>query len=286
MPYPLAKSSIIYRSIPKPALPVAALVCGYPGDRRRLRRLLMIQAYVDDSMTDGEVLVLAGLLASVERWEAFSVAWQERLDHARWPFFHMADVWFRGSDEALEHAKWHYYTIRDHAQGAICMTVPLFPLRLAAIKFGLAGTAAANPYTWAIKGLVNNLAAHGHTWGLQEPVDFIFDERPKEENDVREVWDHYISTLSEEVRNMTGRKPIFENDKKVLPLQAADMWAWWCRKTWRDNGGIIPADAFPIPWGSVGEIPQFTLQWAADEIHDELARVAAGVEALRKGPPP
>ena len=233
-----------------------------------------MQAYIDDSMADGAVLVLAGLIATVERWEVFSVEWQERLDHAPWSVFKMAEVWRRGGDISLEHAKWHYFTIRDHVQGAICMTVPLAPLEAAALKHGLVGTAAANPYTWAFKGVVNGLAQNQRDWGLDEPVDFIFDERP-EEQEVREVWDFYVQTIPDEVRKLTGRKPVFEDDKKVLPLQGADLWAWWCRKTWLDNNGVIPADVFPIPWGQVGEIPLMMLQWSADEIESELARVAS-----------
>ena len=270
------------RQIPKAALPIAALVCGYPGDHRRLRLLLMMQAYIDDSVTDREVLVLAGLLATVERWEAFSVEWQERLDHAPWSVFKMSEVWDRGGDISLEHAKWHYFTTRDHAQGGICMTVPLAPLAAAAAKYGLVGTAAANPYTWGIKGIINGLAKSQLEWGLSEPVDFIFDERG-EERMVRDVWDHYLANVSDDVRALTGRKPIFEDDEKVLPLQAADMWAWWCRKTWLAGGGKIPPDSYPIPWGNVGDLPQLILQWSAEEIDAELARVASELSATMKG---
>lgn len=261
------------RQISAAALPVAALVCGYPGRHRRRRLLLMMQGYIDDSLAEGEVLILAGLLATVERWENFSDEWQFRLDHARWPFFKMAEAAFRDSDEVWEHTKWHYYTIRDHVQGAVCVAIPLAPLSRAARRHGLDGTPAANPYQWAFKGVLNWVARNQEEWGLDEPVDFIFDERI-EGDDVRDAWSHYLSSIPDDVRALTGRKPIFEDDRKVLPLQAADLWAWWCRKTWLDNAGRIPPNSYPVPWGQPDEIPQVILQWTPEDIDVELTRVS------------
>ena len=40
-----------------------------------------MEAYIDDSMTDGHVLVFGGLLAPAESWEAFSINWQQCLEH-------------------------------------------------------------------------------------------------------------------------------------------------------------------------------------------------------------
>ncbi|MEE8258119.1 MAG: hypothetical protein V3R20_00360 [Sphingomonadales bacterium] len=91
-----------------------------------------------------------------------------RLDHAPWSAFKMSDVWRRGGDESLEHAKWHYFTIRDHVKGAICITVPILPLKQASEKAGLLGTIAANPYFWGFKGLVHNLARQAPFWGLKD----------------------------------------------------------------------------------------------------------------------
>ena len=67
---------------------------------------------------------------------------------------------------------------------------------------------------------------------------------------------------------------MFADDRKVLPLQAADMWAWSCRKLWLMNDNMIPSDSYPIEWGKVGDIPQMILQWTEVEIEQELSRVA------------
>ena len=46
-----------------------------------------MQAYIDDSMADGHVLVFGGLIASTERWHAFDASWQQCLDDAPWDVF-------------------------------------------------------------------------------------------------------------------------------------------------------------------------------------------------------
>ena len=111
------------------------------------------------------------------------------------------------------------------------------------------------------------------------PVDFIFDERPEEEKTtIRDVWDFYLNTVPNEVYAVTGKLPVFADDKKVLPLQAADMWVWWCRKTWLVNNGMIPPDSYPIPWGKVGDIPQMILQCTEEDINQELSRIAKALK--------
>lgn len=211
-----------YRVLSRDAREIAALVCGFGGDERRARGLMMLRAYIDDSMEQGRVLVMGGFIATPERWERFSDEWRQRLEHAKWPVFKMNEVWARGSEEALEHAKWHYYTIRDHVQGAVAMVVPIEPLKRVVEKTGL--TAISNPYIWAIKGIINLTAQHQTDWGVKGSIDFIFDER-SEKRQVREGWEVYMATVPEKIRAVTGRDPIFENDERVLPLQAADMWA-------------------------------------------------------------
>ena len=84
-----------------------------------------MQAYIDDSMTDGRVLVLGGLIASTDRWKAFSAAWQQCLDDAPWDNFKMSRVWRRCTGKKLEHAKRHYRTMCEHAQGGLCFVVPI-----------------------------------------------------------------------------------------------------------------------------------------------------------------
>ena len=76
-----------------PADRIFALVSGLPPRRIQERLFVTIQAYIDDSQEEGQVLVLAGYIASVPQWLAFSKDWQELLDmRPRWDAFHMVEI--------------------------------------------------------------------------------------------------------------------------------------------------------------------------------------------------
>ena len=234
-----------------------------------------MQAYIDDSVAEGRALVFGGLIASAERWEAFATSWQRCLDDAPWDVFKMRDVSHRCTGERRKHAQRHYSAVCEHVQGGVCFVVPIDPLNAAASRYGLTETPVAKPYFWAFKGIINGLAQHQRRWGMTGPIDFIFDERPEEERQmIRDVWEPYVASVPDDVQSVTGTLPVFADDQDVLPLQAADMWVWSCRRTWLENGGVIPSDSYPVPWGERGDIPQMILQWTAEDIDKELARVS------------
>jgi hypothetical protein len=76
-----------------------------------------------------------------------------------------------------------------------------------------------------------------------EVIDFIFDQQ-SQKNIILRAWDEYVETKQPGVRELYGGAPRFEDDKKFLPLQAADLWAWWIRK-WYNDGNLI-SGAEPI----------------------------------------
>lgn len=123
--------------------------------------------------------------------------------------------------------------------------------------------------------MINSLARNQQEWGLHESVDFIFDDRPDQEKaDVLDGWEVHRDTVPDEVRSIMGRRPTFADDEDVLPLQAADMWAGYCRRTWRENNGTIPEDGFPVPFGKRGDLPQLIQLWVEEDIDQELCRMA------------
>lgn len=237
-----------------------------------------MQAYVDDSESQGEVLVLGGLVATPERWKSFSEEWQGRLDAAPWARFKMSEVWDRGGEIPLEHAKWHYFTLRKFVQGAITMVVPIEPLKRIALETSL--MEYANPYIWAIKGIINCTAQEQRAWGFQLPIDFTFDNRG-EENQVRDAWEFYQATIPPAERSLTGRKPMFTDDEDVLPLQAADMWAWWARRKWLEKRTVKHSE-FPIPWGELSDLPSLAFEWTEVDIRKEFTELQICKEALQK----
>lgn len=69
---------------------------------------------------------------------------------------------------------------------------------------------------------------------LEQPVDFIFDEQT-EKAPLLAGWQEYLDSRPPHVRARFGSPPIFRDDRVFLPIQAADLWAWWVRR-WYDDG--------------------------------------------------
>ena len=69
---------------------------------------------------------------------------------------------------------------------------------------------------------------------------------------------------------------------KSCLLQAADMWAWSCGRTWLENDGTIPEGSYPVRWGKFGDIPQIILQWTAEDIDEELSRISEALGTSRQ----
>jgi len=72
-----------------------------------------------------------------------------------------------------------------------------------------------------------------------QPVHFFFDQQ-MEKGAIFEAWERYMASRPLETRELYGSVPRFEDDQKFLPLQAADLWAWWIRK-WSETGQMPEA---------------------------------------------
>ncbi|WP_245433145.1 DUF3800 domain-containing protein [Rhizobium sp. L43] len=67
-----------------------------------------------------------------------------------------------------------------------------------------------------------------------EVVQFHMDET-SDRKSVERMWAEYIAHRPNDIRDRYAAIPVFENDKHVPPLQAADFWVWWVRE-WCDIG--------------------------------------------------
>jgi Protein of unknown function (DUF3800) len=74
---------------------------------------------------------------------------------------------------------------------------------------------------------------------LNETVDFIFDDQT-EKSFIMSAWNEYLAARPDDIRDYYGATPRFENDQKFLPLQAADLWAWWVRRWYEEDAITVP----------------------------------------------
>ena len=59
-----------------------ALVSGLPQSKRKSRRIVTFQAFIDDSGSGLPIFVLSGYISSIDWWESFSDEWQKLLDES------------------------------------------------------------------------------------------------------------------------------------------------------------------------------------------------------------
>lgn len=107
--------------------------------------------------------------------------------------------------------------------------------------------------------------------GLLDPVDFVFDKRSEEEL-VKLGFLNYVKTVPEEYRSFIGQSPIFRDDEHFLPLQAADLLAWWARRQWLLDGSVTK-NYVQFPWMLTKAIPFMVADAERGDLISELFKV-------------
>jgi hypothetical protein len=233
---------------------VAAMAPGVAAGR--LLMALSYQGFFDDSTGPSGEFILAGHIAPAEAWAQFAKRWEELL-----PFGTRAKngkVHFKMSEMALSpermaRVEFFYRVIEDHVTTSISIRLNVHDFKRAhervtsqlrrqrwTVNFGKDLT---KPYYVAFRGLMDTF--HGvpekreKLIPLNEKVDFYFDNQ-SEKSIILAAWDHYLDGRSDDIRHLYGATPRFEDDQEFLPLQAADLWAWWVREWYEEEEAPVP----------------------------------------------
>jgi hypothetical protein len=209
---------------------------------------MMLQAFVDESESP-EVFVLAGFIATAEAWAAFSKDWEEVLPLA--PLgpdmkrnFKFSEMMYAGHLRQ-ENISAFSRVIENHV--ALSLSFHFFKrdLRAAMRRIQVPGVTIfwedyQNPYIFAFLSLMGMFhrekARIDAVLGSDQPIDFIFDERTKEEEKIRTGWKAFVEGFPEDIGSrFSGEGPRFVSDKRFLALQGADFMAGWFRY-WLEKG--------------------------------------------------
>jgi hypothetical protein len=219
---------------------------------------MVFQAFVDDSRKD-DVFVLAGYLASAEKWAKFSVEWERLLPLAKLGpsgsrRFKMTEMF--ATPEGRENTAAFYRVIEAYVDCSLSISLKITEMERAMGRVRVDGEPIGypgwTPYHYAFRALMDGL--HGgkevliDLVPLDEPIDFIFD-RQAERNTLLRLWEGYVESAPPEIRKRYGATPRFEDDEEFLPLQAADLWAWSVR-WWTENG--VPEKILNPDYGAWG----------------------------------
>ena len=134
-----------------------------------------------------------------------------------------------------------------------------------------------------IAGIARNQRA---ALGVTDKIDFYFDEQAKEKGEIAEAWEWYKEIAIGEHKDLLGSFPSFMDDKKLLPLQAADLVAWWVRKLAIEEADHVRRLMFP--WVSERQIPGIQIYYDEKRIRAtcETLISAAGAQADLSSAPP
>lgn len=213
----------------------------------------MVQAYIDDSISaDGVVYVLAGYLAPAQNWAAFSDEWQQFRDmKPAISYFKMNDAMgldgefkFWSKQARDEKLSLLFGVIGDHATASVSCTLRTTDFKAVFGKDKSVPRQLRSPYYFLLYGMMQALAEHRDRLKITEPIDFIFDEQVIEKDRIMKDWELFKQASPVPLK-LIGDPPIFRDDKRVLPLQAADMYAWRMRKSLETKFGAVKP--FPIP---------------------------------------
>jgi hypothetical protein len=215
-----------------------AMVCGYSQATRAAKVMVMFKAYFDDSASDEEsrTLLLAGCVQKYSIWANFSVGWEAVLaESPTIKYFHMREARKLEGEFARWKAKDRDAKIKRLAEVAASynpwtITAWISRKEFDAILKPIAPFTLRKPYLLLFYAAILKLAQWHYDDGVTLPVDYVFDEQGAIGTEAVIWYEHMKSWQKPEIAALMGSSPKFENDKMVLPLQAADMLAWHLRR--------------------------------------------------------
>lgn len=213
-------------------------VCGFSTGVATRRISMSLEVYIDESgKGDPPVFVLAGFIARADQWTAFNEEWIAALSEVpAVAAFHMTDARWSGNDVKLPRL---LDIIRRHVLVGIAISV-LHADYETEIR-GKIAKRLDHPYSMVFYSIFVTAAAWQLEVGLDEKMDFIFDEQRSESDFLELHWPKILSAMPDEIKRRIGGRPIHADDKEIIPLQAADILAWYLRRKFaRDMQGEIP----------------------------------------------
>lgn len=221
--------------------------CGLSPSKRRGILFAMLAAHIDDSGSHGQgpVFVLGGYVANVTQWKKFSEQWQMALDLA--PKLEVVKIqhalrleegWGRmRAKQRDERMKRFASIVHKHVMFSVIISSPWDGLRR--IKKEFFSTGKFPPYLLLVNMLMAVVVGRLKEARIREMVSFVFDEQGALSKASVEQFIRLRESLPAEAMAMIAGPPHFQDDKKVLPLQAAHNIAWLHRRFAAENNVTV-----------------------------------------------
>jgi hypothetical protein len=203
---------------------------------------VILQAWLDDSGSGSKrqrVFVLAGFVSDHESWATFSEEWREALNEPpSIPFFKMNHAYNPRSRNSVFHG-WSRFEVNKKVEKLISIIKYRVMVRISStmrlddyekyIKRRVLPS-VDSPYFFCLYQILYAVAAHQKKYGWNFKTDFFFDEQGSIGENTKEWHSIFKQIASDDIRPYIGSTPIFRDDKKFMPLQAADLYAGAMRR--------------------------------------------------------
>jgi hypothetical protein len=223
----------------------------------------MLQAFIDDSSSNSR-LVLSGYLAPVSAWERFDIEWQQILDASpKMRRLKMASIYNElGKEEADKRLILFREVIEKYAALAVTFSVDIDAYKKvqSESKYSVLKT----PYYVLMFDLIVNLSRYVIGSKISDKIEFIFDTQTPESEHIYYAWKN-IGRARPDIAEFIGTTPKFEKDEEMLPLQAADLIAWWRRRHMMEMMSHGDVRTFP-PWKEKRTIPEIRGELGESEL--------------------
>lgn len=203
---------------------------------------MAITAYVDDSGSEPQshIYVLGGVVLRAAWWNKVAAEWVGALGASpSISYFKASDVWARQRRSANPFKN---FTDEERRRKVISLAGILCNAEAMTLSCHLEWEVFQNfkraykipkgkddPYFYLYYGIILLQAK----WGIRETnstrVDFVFDEHGPIGKKVKSWYHTFKETRSKRIRAVLGDEPVFADEKCVIPLQAADLFAWYKR---------------------------------------------------------
>ena len=200
----------------------------------------MLQAYIDESVSPegGRLFVMAGYAATPEQWMAFSDEWASLLQ-LREPHWTRIDEFKMSSMRApsrLKQAELFYRVIERNLDTYVACSIRLGDVVAAFNKVKWPSWVndaerIQNEYLIGFDTITRVLVSQNSALGINVAIDFIFDEQNTQKAKCLEAWDIAKNIVPADTKKYLGASPVFGDSKQLMPLQAADLLAYWVRES-------------------------------------------------------
>jgi hypothetical protein len=203
----------------------------------------MLTTYVDDSGSEpgSPIYILGSLCLPKPLWKRVSEEWGGVLSATpSVGYFKASEVWERNEKKASPFVK--LTTEERVAKVSALVDVlsrhdPLtasfqieWPVFLRFTKTYSLPKGMDNPYFYLYYGAILLQSEWGIRVGNPTAVDFVFDNHGSIGDEVKAWYPTFKSSCSPEIKDRLGSDPKFCDEKVVIPLQAADLFAWYARR--------------------------------------------------------